>query len=117
MKKNTLLLMGAVGIGIYLLTKSTVTAAANPTGLPISTTLSTAQMITAINNWYETSTPPNQQMSGSFEDIVASLDPASIQNIYTYITQYILQGTKPAAGTPLYNAIASLQSEYNLFNS
>lgn len=120
MKQDKIILIAGAGIALYFLMKSNSAAALpNQTGLPISSQLSTAQMVQAINSWWETTTPAGTQASdnGRFEDIISSLDPASVANVYAYITQYVMQGTRPPSGSALQVAISNLSTEYGIFNN
>lgn len=116
MKSNSLILIGAGVLAIILLKKQTAAASINPTGAPISTGLTTAQMQQSIMSWWMTATPPNQQASdnGQFEDVINNLDAGTITNIYTYITQYVLQNTRPPAGSALALDIQNIQTQYGI---
>ena len=116
MKKNLWILLLAAGAGVFLLMQQHQAATVSPTGAPVSV-LTTDQKRKAINQYWETTTPPANQDAdgGRFEDIINSISPAEIDTIYQYVTQYLMLRQQPAAGSPMYAAIQAINNEYQLF--
>ena len=97
----------AIAIGLYLVMKQ----GSNPAAM------TTAQKRAAINSWWETSTPPNQQIAdnGTFEDIINNVTPAEIDTIYNYVFSYVVNNTRPVAGSALATSMAIISNQYNIF--
>jgi hypothetical protein len=100
--------------GAFLLMNKNVTS---PTGSPMPVVLTTDQKRKAIISWWETNTPPVQQATdnGTFIDIINNISAAQIDTIYTYIFSFVMNGTRPAAGSAIYNAMQIISNEYNIF--
>jgi hypothetical protein len=94
-----LLILGLVGIGGYLFLKS-----------QSGTSGQTDSQRAALLAWE----------SGSGDDaywrqVISQMSDAEINATYQYVFNYILKGTRPPAGSDLYNQIMAIGSKYNIF--
>ena len=101
-----------LAIGLYYFTQQ------NKTGSTITVSnLSTDQKRAAIINYWQTTTPPNNQISdnGRFIDILQNISGSEIDTIYSYVFDYVAKGIRPATESILYNQIQVIINEYNIF--
>lgn len=82
-----------------------------------SGTAVTDQKRAALNSWFETSAPPNQQIqdAGRFQDVISNISPDEIDVIYSWVFDYYKKGIPYPTSGPLYTAMQAIISNYQIF--
>ena len=109
-KDNSILIFGAIAIGLYYYMQKNKTVNPGTTTTGPTTNAKRASIIA----WWETNEPAGESVTNpGFEDVINNISPAEINTIYSYIFDYFSKG-KTVPDT-LSAQVDQIKSYYGIF--
>lgn len=106
-----------VGAGIFLFAKSGNNSGNQLPGSGSNNTTTqqtTAQKVTALINWVNSTTDPQTYKNAEITAI-SQMTVNEVTTLYDVVFNYLLKGLSLTFGSPLYNAMTAIQNKYGLF--